>query len=248
MKSILIAALFIMNLFFTSSLWAENDLSEFEKEALFVFRSESVRESMENGILSSSERDRKMIVFELAVISTDPRRMIRAFFQQNPHTDLINVKLNSEAETYLPIAMIALSEKPEKLVEAIEAMYAYSNIDPNAQYKGNAALHLAVQMRRGAKQVIQALYKNPDLDPNVRTARGETALHLTFDYLDWNPIEVIEALFEHPDIDFNARNKRGHTPLELLEGSQPRIPGVDAWITALWRAKEQEAKAFCYVN
>lgn len=222
MKSLLIVNLFIVNIFFASSLWAENDLSE---------------------------QKRKSLVLELVIRGPNPGGGIKEFFRQNPQFDLANV-VTPDGMTHLHIAMLELAERPEDLVEAIEALYEYSNIDPNAQFGKNkiAALHLAFRMRRGSKSVIRALYKHPDLDPNIRAAREKTALHLVFGFLNWSPIESIEGLFEHPNIQINPRDIMGSTPLDMLEGPQPRPPGIEEKIKALWQAKEQEAKALCYVN
>lgn len=188
MKSILIVILFIINIFFTCSLWAEADLPELHQ----------------------------------AVLSKNPVENIRRAFQ-NPNINPNAVDKNGNSA--LAYAVIRLGGNPEVLVQVIRELYKNSELDPNIRNnEGIAALHIGVTLGEHSQEVIRALYESPKLDPNVQNNGGITALHVAAT-LGEHSQEVIRVLYEHLDINPNIPSNAGATPLLMALSFLERVPG-----------------------
>ncbi|KAL2147354.1 hypothetical protein VTI28DRAFT_9818 [Corynascus sepedonium] len=127
-------------------------------------------------------------------------------------------------------------EKEEEAVECFRLLIDAS-ADVNATMDDNGhenvtALHLAVQSNKDsfwdfgetdrAEEVITELLLSAGADPNAKTKRGNTPLHLA------NPekLRVLELLIEH-GADINTVNGQGRSPLLELIFRSERFSGWD---------------------
>ena len=99
-----------------------------------------------------------------------------------------------------------------------------SGVDVNSRGPDGeeTALMYAVGGRRRRSSVVSLLLEQEDIDVNIETLRGETALH--FAARDDRNSECLAMLLARPDLTIvNQRDKFGCTPLFVAVSARPRI-------------------------
>ena len=99
---------------------------------------------------------------------------------------------------------------------ALQSGVDVNSRDPDGEM---TALMYAVRRRRS---VVSLLLEQEDIDVNIETLRGETALH--FAARDDRNSECLAMLLARPDLTIvNQRDKFGYTPLFVAVSARPRI-------------------------
>jgi ankyrin repeat protein len=75
-----------------------------------------------------------------------------------------------------------------------------------------AALHWAALRPEPAPEIVEALLKFPNIELNLRDAKGNTPVHLA---AKEGSADTLKALLKPPGMDLNPRNAKGNTPAHL---------------------------------
>jgi len=105
-------------------------------------------------------------------------------------------------------------ENPD--LELIKDILDYSVVDINSKDSDDRTALMWATIKEPTyekdEKVVELLLKHPQIDVNVQTLSGSTALmYATY----WGKEKCVELLLNHPGIDVNLQNERGYTALML---------------------------------
>lgn len=180
MKSILTVILFIMNIFFTSSLWAESDLPELHQAIRSENPVENIERIFQDPNVNPNAVDKNgvpALVYAVTRLRKNPKVLVQVIRTLYKHLKLDPNLPNNDGITALHMA-VTFGEHSQ---EVIRALYEHLGINPNAlSNTGATPLLMALSfLERAPGEVIKSvgtLFEHFDTGPSISDPQGNAPI------------------------------------------------------------------------